>query len=361
MPFLSIVVPIYNAEKYLVECLDSIFKQTFKDFEVILVNDGSKDGSLKICEKYKKKYENIKIINKENGGIVSARKAGVEVAVGEYIGYVDSDDFIESIMYENMCNEAGKTGADIVICDACNWNGKIKTPLPQTIQGGFYNKEGLIKNVYPYMLMNGKEYGFGFLPALWNKIFRADILKRNQLIVDDCIIIGEDVACSYFCMLEANSISYLKNKVYYYYRINEGSACHVWSNDKIYATLILLEFLYKRFNETWCTDCISQYWWYYSYMYTNILYEYRKSKGSQWNTNPGIIKDFEALLNTETMGKFVDLYDNMDIKFKRKIAINYMINPSRINSFLWSLVEFVTKIFAYISSTLDSIRIKLDK
>jgi hypothetical protein len=162
-------------------------------------------------------------------------------------------------------------------------------------------------------------------------------------------------------MLEANSISYLKNKVYYYYRINEGSACHVWSNDKIYATLILLEFLYKRFNETWCTDCISQYWWYYSYMYTNILYEYRKSKGSQWNTNPGIIKDFEALLNTETMGKFVDLYDNMDIKFKRKIAINYMINPSRINSFLWSLVEFVTKIFAYISSTLDSIRIKLDK
>ena len=102
MPFLSVIVPIYNAEQYLEECLDSIMQQTFKDYEVILVNDGATDRSPQICQEYADQYDNVHLVNKENGGLVSARKAGLAKACGEYIGWVDSDDCVEPEMFEKM-------------------------------------------------------------------------------------------------------------------------------------------------------------------------------------------------------------------------------------------------------------------
>lgn len=96
MPKISIIVPVYNVEKYLRKCIDSILNQTFKDFELILIDDGSTDESGKICDEYNLKDNRIKVIHKENGGLSSARNAGLDIAQGEYIGFVDSDDWIES-------------------------------------------------------------------------------------------------------------------------------------------------------------------------------------------------------------------------------------------------------------------------
>ena len=104
MPEISIIVPVYNVEEYLPKCLDTILNQSFRDFEVILVNDGSKDNSGFICEKYAKKDSRIRIIHKENGGLSSARNAGLDIAKGRYIGFIDSDDFIELKMYEQLYN-----------------------------------------------------------------------------------------------------------------------------------------------------------------------------------------------------------------------------------------------------------------
>ena len=112
---ISIIVPIYNVEKYLKKCIDSIINQTYKNLEIILVDDGSPDNCGKICDEYAKKDNRIKVIHKENGGVSSARNVGVENATGEYIGFVDSDDYIEKDMYEVLINNLKKENADISI------------------------------------------------------------------------------------------------------------------------------------------------------------------------------------------------------------------------------------------------------
>lgn len=117
MPFLSIIVPIYNTEPYLNMCLDSILRQEFVDFELILVNDGSTDNCSVICDEYAEADTRITVIHQANSGAVSARKAGLSVAKGQYIGYVDSDDWIEVDMYKSLCNAARDFDVDIVICD----------------------------------------------------------------------------------------------------------------------------------------------------------------------------------------------------------------------------------------------------
>lgn len=117
MTKVSIIIPVYNAEKYLRQCLDSVVNQTLKDIEIICVNDGSPDNSLEILQEYAKKDDRIKIINKVNGGVSSARNVGLEVAQGEFIGFVDSDDYIDLNYYENLYNRAKVTCSDIVVAE----------------------------------------------------------------------------------------------------------------------------------------------------------------------------------------------------------------------------------------------------
>ena len=117
MPKVSVIVPVYNVEEYLERCLDSLVNQTLKDIEIIIVNDGSTDGSKEIIQKYLNKYKNIVYLEKENGGLSSARNYGIPYAKGEYIGFVDSDDYVEITMYENMYNKAIEEKSDMVECD----------------------------------------------------------------------------------------------------------------------------------------------------------------------------------------------------------------------------------------------------
>ncbi len=113
---ISIIVPVYKVEPYLRKCVDSILAQTFTDFEVILVDDGSPDNSGKICDEYASKDSRVRVIHKENGGLSSARNAGIDVARGKYLGFVDSDDYIEKDMYELLYDNIVKEQADLSIC-----------------------------------------------------------------------------------------------------------------------------------------------------------------------------------------------------------------------------------------------------
>ena len=113
----SVIVPVYNTEKYLAKCLDSLVNQTLKDIEIIVVNDGTKDNSEKIINKYLKKYSKIRYYKKENGGLSSARNYGIELANGEYVGFVDSDDYVKDGMFSKMYECAIKNNSDIVVCD----------------------------------------------------------------------------------------------------------------------------------------------------------------------------------------------------------------------------------------------------
>lgn len=114
----SIIIPVYNAEKHLKKCIQSVLTQTEKDIEVILIDDGSKDESLHICQLYEKQDNRLRVIHQENSGVSAARNKGITLAKGEYIGFVDADDWIDCEMYRLMLGEAKKTDADVVMCDA---------------------------------------------------------------------------------------------------------------------------------------------------------------------------------------------------------------------------------------------------
>ncbi len=137
MPKISIIVPVYNVENYLKKCLDSIVNQTFKDIEIILINDGSTDNSLNICKEYAKKDHRIRLINKPNGGLSSARNVGIDLSTGEYLGFVDSDDWIALNMYEKLYNLCKIFNADISQCKYIRNNEqKLNTPLRIEIFNG---------------------------------------------------------------------------------------------------------------------------------------------------------------------------------------------------------------------------------
>ncbi len=224
-PFLTVIVPVYNVAPYLANCLDSILAQTFTDFEVILVDDGSTDGSGALCDSYTEKDARFRCLHKENGGLVSARQAGFKEVKGEYVTFVDSDDWIAPAMYQRMCAAAKDTGADAVCCNYTAVTPKGDIRCRSSFQSGLYEKAQLEEQVYPRMIYSGSYFTYGIAPNLWNKIFRRELLERNLYNVPLSVKVGEDALVSYICLLEASSI-YFCEEYFYYYRSSSSSLTH---------------------------------------------------------------------------------------------------------------------------------------
>ena len=199
----SVIIPVYNSEEYLEECITSILNQNLKDIEIICVNDGSTDNSPKILSKFKK-YDNVRIINQKNMGVIGARKKGLENAHGEYIAWVDSDDFIEKDMYEKMYDCANKNNLDVVIC---NYN--------------FYPNNKTNKQKW-YKSYNGGNINYNFIQQntiLWNKIVNKELLDKLNFI-DLLALIGESAYA--FVLINAKKIATI-DECLYNYRIGHGS------------------------------------------------------------------------------------------------------------------------------------------
>ncbi len=205
MPLISIIVPVYNVEKYLPKCLESIIAQTFSDFEAILVNDGSTDNSGNICDSYAKKDKRFVVIHKENGGQSSARNAALRVVKGKYIGFVDSDDYIAPDMYSFLYKSIVEYNSDISVCSfyKVDKNGQIQKNKPAgTIK--HMDKEEATRTLF------GREH---FENYIWDKLYKStlfdDILfPENQLY--------EDIAIMYRLFDKCKSIVYLSEPKYYY-------------------------------------------------------------------------------------------------------------------------------------------------
>lgn len=145
MPKISIIVPVYNVEKYLEKCVRSILAQTFTDFELILVDDGSPDSSGAMCDQFAEQDQRVKVIHKENGGLSDARNAGIEIATGEYLGFVDSDDYIADDMYELLYTNIVKEDADLSICGIYDvYEGRANCKKFNT--GNFFQRRSIIVN-----------------------------------------------------------------------------------------------------------------------------------------------------------------------------------------------------------------------
>lgn len=162
----SVIVPVYNTEKYLDKCLDSLSKQTLDDMEIIIVNDGTPDDSQKIIDKYTKKFKNFKGFIKENGGLSDARNFGIKKASGEYIGFVDSDDYVETNMFEKMYNKA-KGNFDVVVCDVNLVEKGKKEVISSLVLKDIKDKEEIKKQM------------INIYPAAWNKIYNRELFDNE--------------------------------------------------------------------------------------------------------------------------------------------------------------------------------------
>lgn len=228
---LSVVVPMYNSEKYIERCINSIIGQDMKDMEVILINDGSTDKTKYIAKQYVAKYKNIKLIDKENNeGISAARNTGIKNATGEYIVFIDSDDEINNGMFKNMHELGKKSNSDVVMCSYLRKYKDFDVEIKANIKEDYiiYNRSDIEKNII-HTFVENTEYGYYYV---WNKLYKKEFLEKNNIFFRKKIKFGEDWFFNLEVFDNINTFSYI-NKPYYNYFDNMGSQSKNIDRDRI--------------------------------------------------------------------------------------------------------------------------------
>ncbi len=221
MPKLSIIIPVYNVEKYVSNCLESILNQPFKDLEVICVNDGSSDKSLSVLQEYKNRDERIIIIDKKNEGSGVARNSALAIARGEYIFFVDGDDWIEENSLDKMISEADKLQTDILIFGGLSYyeekgrkGGYSANKLPKKYLNKIFSSEDIKKDV------------FKFPSTAWTKLYRREFLMKNNIKFQE-IKVGQDQLPFFHSMITAEKIALLPQNLYCYRKNRKGAVTAV--------------------------------------------------------------------------------------------------------------------------------------
>lgn len=208
MELISVIVPVYNVESYVAECIESIQNQTYMNLEIILVNDGSTDASGDICDKYAAYDERIQVIHKENAGVSAARNTGIEAANGDYIGFVDSDDYIAPTMYEDMLKLMVEHDLDIIECTAFRNNGDTNIEGCNDGSLEIFNRDEALK-----MAM------YDCFVAVWSQLYKRRVISDVRFPVGRKF---EDSAVSYLFIANTKRVGHI-NRCLYYYRLNPNS------------------------------------------------------------------------------------------------------------------------------------------
>lgn len=244
---ISVIVPVYNSEKYLEKCILSILNQKFTNLEVILVNDGSTDNSLDICYKYQKSDARVKVFSQPNSGQIRARKVGLANAEYDFIGFVDSDDWIEPDMYASLFDNISKYDCDVVSSGIIHEieNSQETKEILDNFDEGLY--VDLAEEIYHSMLWRKETDDHGVYCNLVNKLFKKHILKKVYDEIDERVIYGEDSLAFYTYMMNCNSI-YISKSSYYHYLIRRDSICRRADERLIMNTFYLYKGLEKVFS-----------------------------------------------------------------------------------------------------------------
>lgn len=257
-PIISIIVPVYNAEQYLKRCLSSIVSQSFKYFEILLINDGSTDGSFEICQKFAKADSRIRFFNRSNHGISATRQFGIDNAVGKYCIHVDSDDWIDFNYLEALYNEAQETSSDMVCAPfKKEYEGRtsiVRLYKPATV-------EGYIRGV-----CTGRSCGM-----VWNKLISLDIVRHNNVQFPIGVSMWEDLAFILKYLLFVRKISFVDNTYYHYSQYNINSLCKSsFSYDVISHTVGAVSNVIEFYRDRKCYDK------YLNYLYILELFSKQK-------------------------------------------------------------------------------------
>lgn len=244
---ISVIIPVYNTEKYLDRCVKSVAEQTYKNLEIILVNDGSSDNSPAICDEWAKKDSRIKVVHKQNGGVSSARNAGLDISTGEYIQFVDSDDYLEENFCKNIMSEYS-SDVDLVVSGFSiidDYGTKKTTKVEENIE------IQILKS--PSIFMKYLYNGYNDMPV--NKVYKRNLITKGFL---NGVPLGEDRIFNLDYLSNVKNRVILASEAGYVYEFNQGSACHK-ERDNFYEILkisvdSLKNFLIKQFGDFGCPE-----------------------------------------------------------------------------------------------------------
>lgn len=347
MPFVSVIVPIYKVEKFLRRCIDSILGQTFEDFELILIDDGSPDQCPQICNEYKSHDQRIKVIHKENGGLSSARNAGLDIAQGKYILFVDSDDYIKSDLLEICVSTLESGNYDAIrfgyekIDSDCK---KTHERLPKKHSYSFNNDSERLNYLTDFLL----PYKIPF--TAWSCLFKNEIIKKNNLrFYSERIIYSEDTFFSVLYTLYSNNC-YALDKALYVYQDNENSLRGTYKSKH---ELLLNKCV--RWSKELYSQCTNQYFKDHFYQIATAFYKNELPFSYEKHNIKYIIESIDSLedkkyFSDQHQKLFLDLKQTYRKKVGRKQTfkdftfIKYFIS---FNKFVFRIRVAVSRLFKF--------------
>ena len=333
MPLISVIVPVYNVEKYLKQCLDSILVQTFSNIEIICVNDGSTDNSRKILEEYKNKDSRIKIVDKENGGLSSARNAGMKVAVGEFISFIDSDDWIEPTMLEKLYESMTTHNTDITICAVHQFDEQKqknddsnKYYTLEYFDESFDNKVFSYEDVRPFIM--------DVCVMAWNKLYRRSHIDECQAEFPEGLIF-EDGPFFFSIFFKTKRVSIVRDFLYNY-RINRTGSIIQKAGKKFLDVIDVVELMFNSIkNEPFFNDIKNEF---YIRKADDIVYRYDVIGLADK-------KQFSKKLRTKTFLFDSNIFDFDYIKEKSPYTYKNMFDiKEKSNIFLYHYNKFMIKV-----------------
>lgn len=257
MELISVIVPVYKVEPYLNKCVESIVKQTYKNLEIILVDDGSPDNCPVMCDEWAKKDSRVKVIHKQNGGLSDARNAGMEVATGRYISFVDSDDWVHCEFLERLYTAIQETQSDISACDV----KLVYTDEADSTD----NRDFLVSTHTPEQAMSTLFAGEAFRSVVWNKLYRRDLLSEEKFEVGRY---HEDEFFTYRIIDKCDKLAYVDAQMYYYLQRENSimTTASVKHLDALEAGMRRLELFKRKYPELYhydkggyCRACVMFY------------------------------------------------------------------------------------------------------
>ena len=309
----SVIVPVYNVEKYLEKCLDSLVNQTLKDIEIIVVNDGTKDNSQEIIDKYTKKYpKKVKGFIKENGGLSSARNYGLKYAKGEYIAFIDSDDYVELDMFEKMYNKAINNNYDIVVCDTIEVDEKNGNKVYKKSNFNYSNND--IKN---YIIAP---------PMACTRLYKINIF--DEIIFEEGIFY-EDLNLIPSLVLKTDSIGFVEEGLYYYLQRSGSIMKQKQFNEKLLDIFKVLQKNYDLFNYKYPKEV--------EYLYITHLLRTTSMRFLDYKDS----NKYLERINNEIKDKFPDWRKN---KYYKKSSIKLKIICNLAYNKQYFLLKLLTKL-----------------
>ena len=308
----SVIVPIYKVEKYLENCIESVLSQTFDDFELILVDDGSPDKCPEICDEYAKKDNRIIVIHKENGGLVSARQAGLKIAKGEYIFNLDADDAVENDALSSAFEIIKSTDADIVSFSHKHYiDGQKGKIVHDILEEGLYEKSDIEEKIFPVLLANkNMQHALYFV---WGRAFRRELVLPNELNVNTQITIGEDVMCVVSSFLQAEKVYVSRNPVYLYTIRNDSMSVSSFTRQmKQFDVLIRC---LRQIDVSRIKDYKEQFSRYCCFMCFSLLASAAEDGAFE------ILKELENIILTSDFVDELEKAEFEGVSFKSRIAI----------------------------------------